>query len=263
MIEHFDYFFGGHVEMTDLGFDGMRVDDRIETDEHLATVFDEALSLARLMEPLDYDTLWLAEHHFQREGYGGIANIPLLSVWLAGKTERLKFGAMFNTVPALASIEAGRRLCGRRHPDRGPGALRHRARLHQPRGGDPGIAPRRRRGQPRNVRGAGGDHLHGLEPAPVLPPRQILQPAAGHGLPRAQTEGPDPGAATAQRSGGMLAAHLQRQPARHRLHDEARHQGSGSGRGAGSRRSPAGGRRDRPPGGAGPSWGKTWSWCCR
>ena len=100
MIEHFDYFFGGHVEMTDLGFDGLRVDDRVETDEHLATVFDEALSLARLMEPLDYDTLWLAEHHFQREGYGGIANIPLLSVWLAGKTERLKFGAMFNTVPA-------------------------------------------------------------------------------------------------------------------------------------------------------------------
>ena len=100
MIEHFDYFFGGHVEMTDMGFKGMRVDDRIETDGHLASVFDEALSLAKLMEPLNYDTLWLAEHHFQREGYGGIANIPLLSVWLAGKTERLKFGAMFNTVPA-------------------------------------------------------------------------------------------------------------------------------------------------------------------
>ena len=100
MIEYFDYFFGGHVEMTDMGFNGKRVDDRIESDEYLATVFDEALSLARLMEPLNYDTLWLAEHHFQREGYGGIGNIPLLSVYLAGKTERLKFGAMFNTVPA-------------------------------------------------------------------------------------------------------------------------------------------------------------------
>ena len=100
MIESFDYFFGGHVEMTDMGFAGRRVDDRIESDGHLATVFDEALSMAQLMEPLNYDTLWLAEHHFQREGYGGIGNIPLLSVWLAGKTERLKFGAMFNTVPA-------------------------------------------------------------------------------------------------------------------------------------------------------------------
>ena len=32
MIESFDYFFGGHVEMTDMGFRGKRVDDRIETD---------------------------------------------------------------------------------------------------------------------------------------------------------------------------------------------------------------------------------------
>ena len=30
-----------------------------------------------------YDTLWLAEHHFQREGYGGIPNIPMLAVYLA------------------------------------------------------------------------------------------------------------------------------------------------------------------------------------
>ena len=100
MIESFDYFFGGHLEMTDMGFAGKRVDDRVESNQRLATVFDESLSLARLMDPLGYDTLWLAEHHFQREGYGCIGNIPLLSVYLAGKTERLKFGAMFNTVPA-------------------------------------------------------------------------------------------------------------------------------------------------------------------
>ena len=100
MIESFDYFFGGHVEMTEMGFRGKRVDDRNESDGHLATVFDEALSMATLMEPLHYDTLWLAEHHYQREGYGGIGNVPLLSVWLAGKIQRLKFGAMFNTVPA-------------------------------------------------------------------------------------------------------------------------------------------------------------------
>ena len=100
MIESFDYFYGGHVAMTELGFAGRRVDDRVESNEHLASVFAEALAMAQLMEPLHYDTLWLAEHHFQREGYGGIGNIPLLSVYLAGKTERLKFGAMFNTVPA-------------------------------------------------------------------------------------------------------------------------------------------------------------------
>ena len=41
MIEYFDYFFGGHVEMTDMGFSGKRVDDRIESDEYLATVFGD------------------------------------------------------------------------------------------------------------------------------------------------------------------------------------------------------------------------------
>ena len=100
MITSFDYFFGGHIEMRQLGFAGIPIDDRDESDEDLATVFDEALSMAELMEKSGFDTLWLAEHHFQNEGYGGIGNIPMLSVHLAQKTERLKFGAFFHTVPA-------------------------------------------------------------------------------------------------------------------------------------------------------------------
>ena len=76
MITKFDYFYGGHVEMEDLGFQGLRVDDRVESDPHLNTVIDESRSIAELMDGLNYDTLWLAEHHFQREGYGGIPNIP-------------------------------------------------------------------------------------------------------------------------------------------------------------------------------------------
>jgi alkanesulfonate monooxygenase SsuD/methylene tetrahydromethanopterin reductase-like flavin-dependent oxidoreductase (luciferase family) len=47
-----------------------------------------------------FDTLWLAEHHFQREGYGGIPNIPMLGLYLAQVTERLNFGGFFNSVPA-------------------------------------------------------------------------------------------------------------------------------------------------------------------
>ena len=100
MITNFDYFYGGHVEMEDIGFQGVRVDDRIESDEHLASVFTETRAIAQLMDDLNYDTLWLAEHHFQREGYGGINNIPMLSVHLAQTTKRLKFGGFFNTVPA-------------------------------------------------------------------------------------------------------------------------------------------------------------------
>ena len=100
MITKFDYFYGGHVEMEDLGFQGLRVDERRESDEHLASVFEEAKKIAQLMDRLNFDTLWLGEHHFQREGFGGVANVPMLSVYLAGITEKIKFGAFFNTVPA-------------------------------------------------------------------------------------------------------------------------------------------------------------------
>ena len=100
MITKFDAFYGGHLEMDDLGFQGTPVDDRLFSPEQLASVFDEARSFAELMEGLDYDTLWLAEHHFQREGYGCIANIPMLAVYLAQHTQRINFGAFFVTVPA-------------------------------------------------------------------------------------------------------------------------------------------------------------------
>ena len=100
MITKFDYFYGGHVEMDNMGFQGVRVDDRRESDEHLASVFDEARTIAQLMDTLNFDTLWLAEHHFQREGFGCIPNILMLSVYLAQTTRRLKFGSFFNTIPA-------------------------------------------------------------------------------------------------------------------------------------------------------------------
>ena len=35
----------------------------------LASVFDKTEAIARQMDQLGCDTLWLAEHHFQREGY--------------------------------------------------------------------------------------------------------------------------------------------------------------------------------------------------
>ncbi len=121
MISKFDAFYGGHVEMTGIGFDGTPVDDRSPSNEQLATVVDEALAFAKLMDAAGYDTLWLGEHHFQREGYGGTTNLPLFSVYLAQHTERLHFGAFFNTLPvwhplriaedyALADIMTGGRV---------------------------------------------------------------------------------------------------------------------------------------------------------
>ena len=100
MISKFDNFYGGHVELDNLGMQGTRADDRVVSDEHLASAFHEARAIAELMDRLGFDTLWLAEHHFQREGYGSIPNIPMLALYLAQVTERLSFGGFFNTVPA-------------------------------------------------------------------------------------------------------------------------------------------------------------------
>jgi alkanesulfonate monooxygenase SsuD/methylene tetrahydromethanopterin reductase-like flavin-dependent oxidoreductase (luciferase family) len=51
------------------------------------------------MDRRGYDTLWLAEHHFQREGYECIPNILMLAVHLAHLTERLRFGCGVNILP--------------------------------------------------------------------------------------------------------------------------------------------------------------------
>jgi alkanesulfonate monooxygenase SsuD/methylene tetrahydromethanopterin reductase-like flavin-dependent oxidoreductase (luciferase family) len=51
------------------------------------------------MDRTGYDVFWLAEHHFQREGYECVPNILLLSVHLAHLTKNIKIGCGFNIVP--------------------------------------------------------------------------------------------------------------------------------------------------------------------
>ena len=99
MITKFGSTFGGHVDFDDIGLDGTAVNDRWLSDERLATVFDKTEAIARLMDRTGYDTFWLTEHHFQREGFGCIPNIILLGLHLASVTQRLRFGCAFNTAP--------------------------------------------------------------------------------------------------------------------------------------------------------------------
>ena len=56
------------------------------------------------MDELGYDTLWMAEHHFQREGYEVLPNLILLGTYLATQTRRLKFGCAFNVLPVWHPI---------------------------------------------------------------------------------------------------------------------------------------------------------------
>jgi len=51
------------------------------------------------MDRLDYDTLWMAEHHFQREGYECIPNVLMLCLHLAHLTRRIRLGCAFNITP--------------------------------------------------------------------------------------------------------------------------------------------------------------------
>ena len=53
----FDNFYGGHVEMENLGFPGLPADDRLVSDEQLASAFDEARAMAQLMDTAGYNTL--------------------------------------------------------------------------------------------------------------------------------------------------------------------------------------------------------------
>ena len=99
MISKIGSLYIGHVDLADIGFAGLPVNERRLSDQHLATVFAKAESIARLMDRLGYETLWLGEHHFQCEGHECVPNPMLLGVHLSHLTDRLRFGCAFNVTP--------------------------------------------------------------------------------------------------------------------------------------------------------------------
>jgi alkanesulfonate monooxygenase SsuD/methylene tetrahydromethanopterin reductase-like flavin-dependent oxidoreductase (luciferase family) len=100
MLKYFSVLYAGHIlEGDGIGFGGVPANDRRYTDAQFVRAFQISADLAQHMESLGYDILWLAEHHFQREGYECIPNVLLLSLWLAQQTKRLKFGCAFNVLP--------------------------------------------------------------------------------------------------------------------------------------------------------------------
>src|SRR5579864_8114442 len=99
MITRFGSLFAGHFDLDDHGLDATPVNDRWLSNERLLTVFPKATRIAQLMDRRGYDVFWMAEHHFQREGYEVIPNILLLAVHLAHLTQRIKFGCAFNIAP--------------------------------------------------------------------------------------------------------------------------------------------------------------------
>jgi alkanesulfonate monooxygenase SsuD/methylene tetrahydromethanopterin reductase-like flavin-dependent oxidoreductase (luciferase family) len=99
MITKFSSLYAGHVDLGDMGQEATPANERRYPNEHLASVFEKTEAVARAMDGLGYHALWLAEHHFQHEGYECLPNILLLAVHLAHVTRRLRFGCGFNITP--------------------------------------------------------------------------------------------------------------------------------------------------------------------
>ncbi len=99
MITKFSTVYAGHVDLPDMGQDATPANERRFSNEHLATVFDKTEAIARCMDEHGYHTLWLAEHHFQHEGYECLPNILMMAVHLAHLTSRLRIGCGFNIAP--------------------------------------------------------------------------------------------------------------------------------------------------------------------
>ena len=141
-------------------------------------------AIARCMDEHGYHILWLAEHHFQHEGYECIpehpdgGRPPGAPDVAAAHRLRLQHRAH------VASAAAGGGLRHRRHPHRRAHGLRRGPRLPQPRGGDLRRPDARRRGQPRALRGAGRHHHEGVPLGVLLAPGQALHAAAGRALSR-------------------------------------------------------------------------------
>ena len=99
MIKRFGSLFAGHIDLDDMGFDATPANDRFYSNERLATVFDKTDAIATTMDKKGYDTFWMAEHHFQREGYECIGNLLMEAVHLCHITDNIKIGCGFNIAP--------------------------------------------------------------------------------------------------------------------------------------------------------------------
>ncbi len=99
MITKFVTVYPGHIDLPDMGQEATPANERHYSNEQLASVFEKTEAVAKTMDRLGYDTLWLAEHHFQREGYECLPNILMQAVHLAHVTKRLRIGCGFNITP--------------------------------------------------------------------------------------------------------------------------------------------------------------------
>jgi alkanesulfonate monooxygenase SsuD/methylene tetrahydromethanopterin reductase-like flavin-dependent oxidoreductase (luciferase family) len=99
MIRKFTTVYPGHIDLPDRGQNATPANERRYDNDLLASVFEKSEAIAQLMDRTGWDTLWLAEHHFQVEGYEVMPNLLMAAVHLCHLTQHLKIGCGFNIAP--------------------------------------------------------------------------------------------------------------------------------------------------------------------
>jgi len=99
MITKFATVYPGHIDLPDMGQLATPANERRFSNEQLAGVFEKTEAVATRMDELGYHAIWLAEHHFQHEGYECLPNVLMAAVHLAHLTRQIRIGCGFNIAP--------------------------------------------------------------------------------------------------------------------------------------------------------------------
>ena len=99
MITKFHTVYPGHIDLPDRGQGTTPANERRYSNEELAGVFAKTDTVAKKLDEIGFETYWLAEHHFQHEGYECLPNILMCAVHLAHLTKSLRIGCGFNITP--------------------------------------------------------------------------------------------------------------------------------------------------------------------
>src|ERR1700726_2238174 len=99
MITKFDSSYYGTVDMENLGYARTPINERRYSQAEFGGALHKVVEYAKCMDERGYDTLWMAEHHFQPEGTELIPNLLMMAMHLCGVTKNLRIGCRFNVVP--------------------------------------------------------------------------------------------------------------------------------------------------------------------
>ena len=74
-----------------------------------AEIYRHEITMADLAEPLGFDSIWSAEHHFN--GYTMCPNVLQFLTYMAGRTERVQLGSMVVVLPWHDPVRVTEELC--------------------------------------------------------------------------------------------------------------------------------------------------------